>query len=32
MSHLVLSMIPGKLMALVELFGYKGNRKFVGMR
>lgn len=28
MSHLVLSMMPGKLLALVELFGYKGDRKF----
>jgi hypothetical protein len=28
MSYLVLSMMPGKLLALVELFGYKGDRKF----
>lgn len=28
MSHLVLSMMPGKLLALVELFGYKGDRTF----
>lgn len=28
MSHLVLSMMPGKILALVELFGYKGDRKF----
>ncbi|KAG2137023.1 hypothetical protein DEU56DRAFT_736904 [Suillus clintonianus] len=28
MSHLVLSMMPGKLLPLVELFGYKGDRKF----
>ncbi|KAG1754133.1 hypothetical protein EDD22DRAFT_1001005 [Suillus occidentalis] len=28
MSHLVLSMMPGKPLALVELFGYKGDRKF----
>jgi hypothetical protein len=27
MSHLALSMMPGKLLALVELFGYKGDRK-----
>ena len=26
MSHLVLSLIPGKLQTLVELFGYKGDR------
>ena len=25
--NLVLSMMPGKLMILVELFGYKGDRK-----
>ncbi|KAG2113971.1 hypothetical protein DEU56DRAFT_749051, partial [Suillus clintonianus] len=28
MSHLVLSMMPGKLLPLMELFGYKGDRKF----
>jgi len=27
MSHIVLSLMPGKLLALVELFGYKGDRK-----
>ena len=27
MCNLILSMMPGKLMALVELFGYKGDRK-----
>jgi hypothetical protein len=27
MSHLVLSLMSGKLLALVELFGYKGDRK-----
>ena len=27
MCNIVLSMIPGKLMTLVELFGYKGDRK-----
>ena len=25
--NLILSMMPGKLMTLVELFGYKGDRK-----
>ncbi|KAG1736065.1 hypothetical protein EDD22DRAFT_1010255, partial [Suillus occidentalis] len=28
MSHLMLSMMPGKPLTLVELFGYKGDRKF----
>ncbi|TFK24134.1 hypothetical protein FA15DRAFT_704788 [Coprinopsis marcescibilis] len=27
MSNLILSLMPGKLMALVELFGYHGDRK-----
>ena len=27
MCNLILSMMPGKLMTLVELFGYKGDRK-----
>jgi len=27
MSHLALSLMPGKLLALVELFGYRGDRK-----
>ena len=27
MCNIILSMIPGKLMTLVELFGYKGDRK-----
>jgi hypothetical protein len=26
MSHLVLSLMPGKILAFVELFGYKGDR------
>ncbi|KAI0691814.1 hypothetical protein BC835DRAFT_1430711 [Cytidiella melzeri] len=26
MSHLILSMLPSKLLTLVELFGYKGDR------
>ena len=26
MSNIILSMMPGKLMALVELFGYHGDR------
>lgn len=26
-SHLILSMMPGKLLTIVELFGYKGDRK-----
>ncbi|KAG2117585.1 hypothetical protein DEU56DRAFT_761371 [Suillus clintonianus] len=28
MSYLVLSMMPAKLLPLMELFGYKGDRKF----
>ncbi|EIW75037.1 hypothetical protein CONPUDRAFT_147567 [Coniophora puteana RWD-64-598 SS2] len=27
-SNMILSLIPGKLLAIVELFGYKGDRKF----
>jgi len=27
MSNIILSLIPGKLATLVELFGYKGDRK-----
>lgn len=27
MSNIILSLMPGKLMALVELFGYHGDRK-----
>ncbi|XP_006464184.1 hypothetical protein AGABI2DRAFT_194724 [Agaricus bisporus var. bisporus H97] len=27
MSHLILSLMPGKLMTFVELFGYRGDRK-----
>ncbi|KAF5329368.1 hypothetical protein D9619_009454 [Psilocybe cf. subviscida] len=27
LSHIILSMLPGKLSTLVELFGYKGDRK-----
>ena len=27
MCNIILSMMPGKLMTLVELFGYKGDRK-----
>lgn len=27
MSNIVLSLMPGKLMTIVELFGYKGDRK-----
>ena len=27
LCNLILSMIPGKLMTLVELFGYKGDRR-----
>jgi hypothetical protein len=27
MSHLILSLMPGKLMTFVELFGYHGDRK-----
>jgi hypothetical protein len=27
MSHIILSLMPGKLMTLVELFGYHGDRK-----
>lgn len=27
-SHIILSLMPGKLMTLVELFGYHGDRKF----
>jgi len=27
LSHIVLSLMPGKLMTLVELFGYHGDRK-----
>ena len=27
MCNIILSMIPGKLMTLIELFGYKGDRK-----
>lgn len=26
MSHLILSLMPGKILAIVELFGYKGDR------
>jgi hypothetical protein len=26
MSHLILSMLPSRLMSLIELFGYKGDR------
>jgi len=25
-SHLILSLMPGKVLAIVELFGYKGDR------
>ena len=25
-SHLILSLMPGKLLTIVELFGYKGDR------
>ncbi|KDR77972.1 hypothetical protein GALMADRAFT_224382 [Galerina marginata CBS 339.88] len=28
MSNIILSLMPGKLMTLVELFGYKGDRKY----
>lgn len=27
LSHIILSLMPGKLMTLVELFGYHGDRK-----
>ena len=27
MCNIILSMMPGKLMTVVELFGYKGDRK-----
>jgi len=27
LSHIILSLMPGKLMTLVELFGYRGDRK-----
>ncbi|KAH0834300.1 hypothetical protein J3R83DRAFT_11675 [Lanmaoa asiatica] len=27
MSHLILSLMPGRLLAIVELFGYRGDRK-----
>ncbi len=26
MSHLILSMMPSRLLSLIELFGYKGDR------
>lgn len=25
-SHIILSMMPGKILTIVELFGYKGDR------
>lgn len=28
MCNIILSLMPGKLMTLVELFGYKGDRKY----
>lgn len=27
MSHLILSLMPARLLAIVELFGYRGDRK-----
>lgn len=27
MSHLILSLMPGRLLAIVEMFGYRGDRK-----
>ncbi|KAG8215539.1 hypothetical protein J3R82DRAFT_9198 [Butyriboletus roseoflavus] len=27
LSHLILSLMPGRLLAIVELFGYRGDRK-----
>lgn len=27
LSHLALSMMPGRLLTIVELFGYRGDRK-----
>lgn len=27
MSHIILSLMPGRLLTLVELFGYHGDRK-----
>ena len=27
MSHLILSMLPSRLLTLIELFGYKGDRQ-----
>ena len=27
LSHLILSMMPGRLLTIVELFGYRGDRK-----
>lgn len=27
LSHLILSLMPGRLLTIVELFGYRGDRK-----